>query len=187
MNRTGLLALLLATLAFGSLSCAAKIGPATGSGPGSAPSVAISAGPGNSGGGATDAHFIEADDVFVAERPLEKAWVSVHLAKMQQAPSAETKNEGRFTKVYDGKELWSRYFWRTRPAVATDLVVGNQVICFDSNKQGDVYRAPRDQSNARRGSWWLARIDDVSDSYKGVVTVARSYHCAAEALRAVVP
>jgi hypothetical protein len=186
MNSGGWVGLLVVTLGLGSTSCVATAGPARGSDPVSASLAATGASSFEGNGGPSDAHFIEADDFFVSAKPFVSGWIYVHLAKMRQAPSNQTKNEGRFSKVYDGAELWSPHFWRTRTVVPADLVVGNQVICFDSNKQGDVYRAPRDRDNARRGSWWLTRIDDVSDMFKGIVTVAGSYHCASEALRAVV-
>jgi len=65
-------------------------------------------------------------------------------------------------------------------------VLGNLLICFDNNVKDKIRKAPRDKDNARPGAWWLGRITDLSDLDKGYATLAGSYHCAPDALRAIV-
>ncbi len=133
-----------------------------------------------------DAHWIQADDYFIASRAFDKGWHSVYVAKMKEPPTDANKGEALFFVVKDGGEERSAHFYRTRPAAQADLVLGNVLICFDHNKQGKVYGAPRDKDNARPGAWWIARITDLSDLSKGYATLAGHYHCAPDALRALV-
>lgn len=133
-----------------------------------------------------DAHWVQADDYFVARRAYEKAWITVHLGKMKEPPSEEAKGTALFFLIKDGGEERSAHFYRTRPAVKADLVLGNLLICFDGNQRGKVHGAPRNKDNARPGGWWMARITDLSDLDKGYATLSGSYHCAPDALRAIV-
>ncbi len=133
-----------------------------------------------------DAHWIQADDYFIASHAFDKGWDSVWVAKMKEPPSEANKGEALFFVIKDGGEKRSAHFYRTRPAVKADLALGNLLICFDHNKKGKVYGAPRDKDNARPGEWWIARITDLSDLDKGYATLAGSYHCAPDALRAIV-
>jgi hypothetical protein len=133
-----------------------------------------------------DAHWIQADDYFIASRAFDKGWDSVFVAKMKEPPSAALKGQALFFVIKDGGEQRTAHFHRTRPAVQADLVLGSLLICFDRNKKGKVYGAPRDKDNARPGGWWLARITDLSDLSKGYATLAGNLHCAPDALRALV-
>jgi len=170
--------------------------PAASSGAESAPaSGSSSAGGGTAAAGSTiakvdsreDAHWVQADDYFVAPRAFNQGWLSVHLAKMKEPPKAGGNGEALFFFIHDGREQLSAHYYRTRPAVKADLVLGNTVICFDDNKRGKVYEAPRSKDNARPGGWWIAKITDLSDLDKeGYATLAGSYHCAPDALRAIV-
>ena len=133
-----------------------------------------------------DAHWVQADDYFVATRAFTSGWLGVSIAKMKEPATAASKGEALFFVIHDGRELNSAYFYRTRPALKADLVLGNLLICFDNNPKDRVRRAPRDKDNARPGDWWLGRITDLSDLAKGYATLAGSYHCAPDALRAIV-
>jgi hypothetical protein len=165
--------------------------PGASAGPG-APSAPVSGqatAPGSTLGAVDtreDAHWIQADDYFIASRAFDKGYDSVHVAKMKEPPTAGAKGEALFFVVKDGGEQRTAHFYRTRPAVQADLVLGNLLICFDHNRKGKLYRAPRDKDNARPGAWWLARITDLSDLSKGYATLAGHYHCAPDALRALV-
>jgi len=133
-----------------------------------------------------DAHWVQADDYFVANRAFTSGWLGVSIAKLKEPPSEASKGEALFFVIHDGHDLRSAYFYRTRPALKADLVLGNLLICFDGNTKAKVRLPPRDKDNARPGAWWLGRITDLSDLAKGYATLAGSYHCAPEALRAIV-
>jgi hypothetical protein len=120
----------------------------------------------------------------LASREFKSNWLNVSIAKMKEPAGPE--GEALFFVIHDGADVRSAHFYRTRPAVKGDLVLGTLLICFDHNKKGKVYQAPRDKDNARPGGWWLARITDLSDLDKGYATLAGSYHCAPDALRAIV-
>lgn len=134
--------------------------------------------------GSGDEHWFESDDFVFSRDPLaDRSYVYVKLAKLRQKASEGTKGEAKFFDVNDAKEVWSAYFWTTRPAQAPDLKIGAVVICFEGNKDGDgVYQPPQDRDSARSGSWWMAKITDVSELYKERVRVS-TYECAPRALR----
>ena len=122
-----------------------------------------------------DAHFIQDDDYFVAKEPYKQGWIYVELAKMIQPAKPETKNEAQFMTVSQGEEFWTKYFWKTRIATVADCKVGTVVICFNDNVKDDVYWAPENKDSARSGSWFMAKITDMSDLYKGYLTVSGGY------------
>lgn len=131
-----------------------------------------------------DRHYIQADDYFVSNNPLQgNEWIYVQLAKLTTAPSSATKGEAEFFKVTDGNKLWTRHFWRSRLATTADIKLGAQVIMFEGNNRGDVYDAPSEKASARRDAWFMARVTDVSDTYKGFVTVSGGYKASLDNLR----
>lgn len=131
-----------------------------------------------------DRHYIQADDYFISDKPLQgHEWIYVQLSKLTAAPSAATKDEAEFFKVTDGNKLWTRYFWHSRLATSADIKLGAQVIMFEGNNRGDVYDAPAEKAAARRDAWFMARVTDVSDTYKGFITVSGGYKASLENLR----
>ncbi|MCX8122985.1 MAG: hypothetical protein N3F66_02325 [Spirochaetes bacterium] len=130
-----------------------------------------------------DAHFIQDDDYFISKQPYKQGWIYVELAKMVQPPKPETKNEAQFMTVREGQEWWTKYFWKTKVATVAECKVGTVVICFNDNIKDDVYHAPEDKDNARYGSWFMARITDMSDLYKGYLTVSGGYKIDKENIR----
>lgn len=133
-----------------------------------------------------DAHFIQDDDYFVSKEPYKQGWIYVELAKMIQPAKPETKNEAQFMTVREGEELWTKHFWKTRIATVAECKVGTVVICFNDNVKDDVYHAPEDKDNARNGSWFMAKITDMSDLYKGYITVSGGYKINKDNLRLIV-
>jgi hypothetical protein len=129
-----------------------------------------------------DEHWLQTDDFFIADRPYESGYLNVHLAKMRTAASASTKSEALFFRLHDSKEVWATTYWKTRPATNADIQVGALAICFDGNNHDRVYRAPQDKHAARTSPWFMGRVTDTSDLYKGYVMVA-NYNCAPNALR----
>lgn len=168
--------------------------PATASGSEGAAAPGSSTAGGGAAAGSTiaavdsreDAHWVQADDFFVLPRAFKQGWLTVHLAKMKEPPKAGGDGEALFFFIHDGRDERSAHYYRTRPAVKADLVLGNTLICFDNNKRDKVYQAPKSKDNARPGGWWIAKITDLSDLGKGYATLSGSYHCAPDALRAIV-
>lgn len=123
-----------------------------------------------------DSHFIQADDYFIQKHGMEgHTWIYVDLAKMVTAPGAHTKGEAEFMKVRDAKNYWTSHFWQTRIASQSELRLGLQVIIFEGNHRGSIYNAPQSKDRARGSSWFMAKITDMSDMYKGYVTVSGNY------------
>ena len=133
-----------------------------------------------------DDHFIQSNDYFIAERGLEgNEWIYVTLAKMVTAPSAETKSEGEFFKVIDGNKVWTKYYWKTGIAQKNEIRLGTVVICSESRSDDGVYKAPESKDTARASSWFMAKITDTSDMYKGYVTVSGGYKVAPANMRVI--
>ena len=143
-------------------------------------------------GGAEDAHFVRADHWLVSDKPLPaQGWQWVDLAVALKNPSAATKREGQFMRTGDGWILWTAHAHRTRPATQADLKVGGFAF-MPHVKKNSVYGAPSSRKVALGSRWWVARIVDTSELYKGVVTVAGNYKVATkrdtrEVLRTALP
>ena len=136
-----------------------------------------------------DEHFIQKDDFFVSDTPLERrTYIYVHLAKMVTEPSARTKGQAEFFKIQDGTNVWSKYYYQTRIAQDGEIRLGTQVIAFDSHRgEGNVYLSPETKEDARGRAWFLAKITDVSDLYRGYVTVSGNYKVSPQNLRIILP
>jgi len=129
-----------------------------------------------------DRHWIQPDDYFISERPYEHGSIGVSLAKMKQPSTAKTKREAQFFRLHDSKDIWVKYFWKTRLAEEGDIKVGALVICFEGNGKSNVYYAPENKNSARTARWFMGRVTDTSDLYKGAVQIDR-YNCSPEAIR----
>ena len=133
-----------------------------------------------------DQHWFQPDDYVIGQGELGNGgWQYVSLAKLQQAPSDATKGEGKFFDLKAAKEVWTAHYWRSRPATQDDLKLGAMVMCFDWDKRDNVRHAPTSKERSRTsGAWWMGRITDTSDLYKGAVTVV-TYSCSPDTLRVV--
>ena len=131
-----------------------------------------------------DRHWIQPDDYFISEQPWQRSWIYVHLAKMKRPPSAESKEQALFFKLDDSREVWTQYYWRTRPATPPELTLGTLVVCFHANRRDRVYQSPPSKDRARTRAWFMGKITDVSDAYKHVVRIDE-YNCAIDAVRVV--
>lgn len=137
---------------------------------------------------AEDNHFIQGDDYFIQRHGLEgHTWIYVELAKMVTNPGAHTKGEAEFMKVRDGKNYWTGHYWQTRIVSQSELRLGLPVIIFEGNHRNSIYSAPKSKDNARGHSWFMAKITDMSDTYKGYVTVSGNYKVSLDNMRVVVP
>jgi len=136
------------------------------------------------GGGTGDMHYIQEDDWFYSDRNFESGWIRVELAKMIQAPTPETKNEGKFMDVKDGQEVWTSHYWQTRIAEPSDIKMGAIVVVFDYAR-GDVFVRPENQEIARTDDWFMAKITDTSTLYQNVVMVSGGYRVSTDNLRVI--
>lgn len=132
---------------------------------------------------ATDVHFLQPDAYFVAEQAFEAGWMYVDLATPVERPTA--LEEGRFYNVNLGREMWTRHYWRSRPARAADVQVGRLVFCFDRLRD-EVYQPPGDEDEARTAHWFLARVTDATRLDDGVALVG-GYPCSVAGLRVPLP
>lgn len=134
-----------------------------------------------------DSHFIQGDDYFIQRHGLEgHTWIYVELAKMVNSPGSNTKGEAEFMKVRDGKNYWTSHYWQTRIASQNELRLGLNVIIFEGNHRNSIYDAPERKDRARGSSWFMARITDMSDMYKGYVTVSGNYKVSLRNMRVIV-
>ncbi len=134
-----------------------------------------------------DEHYIQSDDYFISEEAFtSQAWIYVSLAKMVTQPSASTKREAEFMKISDGNKVWTKNYYKTVIAKKNDIKLGTVVISFNDNQQIDVYSAPVSKESSRGGAWFIAKIIDVTDLYKGFVTVAGNYKVSPKNLRVIV-
>ncbi len=66
--------------------------------------------------------------------------------------------------VGSGKELWTKYYWKTRVAQINECKIGSTVICFNDNiDDNGVYKAPEGKDSARNSLWFMA-VGCTSDS-----------------------
>jgi hypothetical protein len=144
---------------------------------------------GMSGEAIDDDHFIQKDDFFVSTTPLEKrTYIYVNLSKMVTEPSARTKGEAEFFKIDDGSNIWSKYYYQSKIAQEGELRLGTPVIIFEGRRQDhNIYFAPETKEEARGRAWFLAKVTDVSDLYRGYVTVSGNYKVDPKNLRVILP
>lgn len=122
-----------------------------------------------------DEHYIQADDYFVSSEDWEDGgYINLDLAKLITPASANTKKEAEFLMVYSGEKKWLKNYWQTRVANKDELKLGTVVICFNYCED-DIYIAPKEKQDARSTNWFMAKITDTSDMYKGYVTVSGGY------------
>lgn len=134
-----------------------------------------------------DSHYIQSDDYFVAPETLgDRDWIYVKLGKMLTPASPETKNQAQFFMVENGKEEWMPFWVKTRIATKTDLIPGTLVVIFNDNNRDDVYMEPVDNQQARTGSWFLAKITDNSEIFKGFVIVSGGYKAGLNNMRVII-
>ena len=137
--------------------------------------------------GNADAHYIQPDDYFFRVEPWNgKYWEIVELGKLITPPTVETKNQAQFMDVKTGAPVWAKWWVKTRIATRADLALGKEVICFDSNTYDDIYQAPENTQSARSDYWFVARITDTSELFKGYVMVTDGYKVSEKNLRVFV-
>lgn len=137
--------------------------------------------------GTADAHFIQPNDYFYMEEAWgDQDWVYVKLGKLVTPPTPETKNQAEFMNAGSGKKEWAKWWAVTRIATPADLVLGKEVIMIDMMGDSDVYVKPTSTQEARNTSWFMARITDTSELFKGYVLVSGGYKIDKNSMRVVV-
>lgn len=132
-----------------------------------------------------DAHYINSDQYFITKEKLTQGYIYVTIATMKTPATAQTKNEAEFLTVRDGEEIWTKYYYKTRIAAKAELKLGLEIIAFEATTD-DLYRAPENKDEAIGNNWFMAKITDVSDMYKGYVTVSGGYKIKLDNIRIAV-
>ncbi len=140
-----------------------------------------------SGGATGDEHYIDDDIIFVSKEPFKgSGWIYVQPAREVEAPTAKTKNEGKFMIVHNGDEMWTKNFWKTRIAKEKEIKIGAIVVAFNRQAEEGIYVAPDDKESAINESWFMAKVTDLSNKYRGYVVVSGGYKVSMENMRVVV-
>lgn len=137
--------------------------------------------------GNADAHFIQPTDYFYADEPWgDEDWIYVKLGKLVTPPTPETKNQAQFMNSASAKNEWAKWWATTRIATRADLTLGKEVIMFDMAGGEDMYVPPTNTQEARNYRWFLGRITDTSELFKGYVMVSGGYKISEKNLRVIV-
>lgn len=133
-----------------------------------------------------DSHYLTREDYFIGETELgSREWIRVGVAKMTKPASAATNNEAEFLSAQTGTSVWTKYYFKSRVATVEELTNGTMVIVLDT-AENNLYRAPKDNNEARTAIWWASRITDNSEIFKGYVIVGGNYKVALDAVRIVI-
>ncbi|HPR36312.1 MAG TPA: hypothetical protein PLT13_01850 [Spirochaetota bacterium] len=135
---------------------------------------------------AEDNHYLDDEHYFISKEKLSGGWINVALATMKTPASAETKNEAEFLTVTDGEEIWTKFYYKTRVLKKEEIKKGVVVISLEAGDEDGAYRAPESKDEAIGGSWFMAKITDLSDMYKGYVTVSGGYKVRLDNMRVVI-
>lgn len=134
-----------------------------------------------------DDQYIQADDYFISDEAFTaQAWIWVSLSKMVTPPTETSKKEAEFMKVTDGNKVWTKYYYKSVIAKKSDLKLGTVIIGFNDNNRDEIYMPPDSKASARGGAWFLGKITDLTDLYKGYVTIAGNYKLSPKNLRIIV-
>lgn len=89
-----------------------------------------------------------------------------YLAKVLKAPTAATKNQAQVIYVNGGKTDWTNSVLTSRKATNADMEVGKVVFYFQNAIYGDC-----DQNTYRQAAWYLGRITNTDEMFKGLVEI----------------
>ena len=135
-----------------------------------------------------DAHFVYVDDYFITEEPLtNQSYVYAAVAKMIVAPSPATDNRGKFRRLMDNQEVWTRYYAKTRIATNADFTADKEVFFLNFLDSYGNYRAPESLSETQNSWWFKAKISGTTELHRGFLTVGGTYNVSLTALRVAVP
>ena len=132
-----------------------------------------------------DDHFINSDHYFITKDKFTQGWIYVTLATLKTEATPQTKNEAEFITVRDGEEIWTKFYYKTRIAEKNEIKRGLEVIISETTDD-EIYRAPQDKDEALQNNWFMAKVTDISDVFKGYVTVSGGYKVKVDNLRVIV-
>jgi len=132
-----------------------------------------------------DEHYISSDYYFITKEKLTQGWIYVTLATLKTPATPQTKNEAEFMTINSGEELWTKFYYKTRILTKKEIKLGLEVIAFEM-MDGEAYRAPENKDEAIHSNWFMAKITDISDMFKGYVTVSGGYKVKLDNMRVVV-
>lgn len=121
-----------------------------------------------------DDHYIASDYYFITKEKPAQGYVYVTLATMKTPATAQTKDQAEFIEISSGNEVWTKYYYKTRILAKNEIKIGVLVISCNVSDE-DAYRAPDNKDEALNSGWFMAKITDVSDMFKGYVTVSGGY------------
>lgn len=134
-----------------------------------------------------DRHFLDPNEYFIARDSMRGVTTWLGVARQVIGPTSMSRGEAQFLVVVGGggyaigQTVWTRYFWKTRPAATGEVALGKRVFCTNRSTNG-VYRAPVSRDEAMHTGWWSAVITDMSDAFRGEVR-AGAYRVNMDCLR----
>lgn len=142
-----------------------------------------STGPGKDSGTAVRSEEVDylQPDEYVVDADLSNG--TCYVSKLLTSPNEKTKGHAQFLRVHDGKQSWSKKWFRTRPLRRGEVVrLDQRIVYYD-----DGASAPASRKDALQNSWTVARVTDLYNLFQGTVTVGgRSEDVRLEAVRAIV-
>lgn len=121
-----------------------------------------------------DDHYISSDYYFITKEKFTQGYIYVTLATMKTPATKQTKDQAEFTEISSGNEVWTKFYYKTRILAKNEIKTGVVIIACNVSDE-EAYRAPDSKDEAINTSWFMAKITDVSDMYKGYVTVSGGY------------
>ena len=141
-----------------------------------------------SGASTGDEHYVDDNVIFVSKDAFSgSGYIWVSPSTVMEAPTAKTKNEGQYMIIQSGTEIWTKNAWKTVIASEKDLKVGLVVIFFGGREVDDVRQPPEDKEQAQaEHGWVMAKITDMSNKYRGYITLSGGWKVAMENIRKIV-
>lgn len=125
-----------------------------------------------------DEHFLSASHYHIATNALpEKGYRLGHVGL-----AIGDSGTGDFYNARTGSSQWTSHAWRTRPAGAEDLVLGNYVF-YAGKRAGGLYRRTKSRQESLHSQWFIAKIVDVAKRDQGVVKTSSGHDVRVDALR----
>jgi len=115
-----------------------------------------------------DSQCMAPDDVIICPRAKWDCRVSHTMTQ----PSDQSKMQGQFLQVVDGKQVWTDRWYVTRPlGQGEELRLGQPVLFSDCKLDNRVWFAPQSHDQALKARWTFGAVTDVSELFKGVVHI----------------
>ena len=141
-----------------------------------------------SGAATGDEHYVDDNIIFISKDAFSgSGYIWVSPSTVMEEPSAKTKNEGQYMIIQSGTEIWTKNAWKTVIASEKDLKVGTIVIFYSGREIDDVRQPPEDKEQAQaEHGWVMAKVTDMSNKYRGYLTLSGGWKVAMEDFRIIV-